>query len=40
MWVINPLTMQPEAVNTTNARRFGAAVDRLDSWSALFEEGA
>ncbi len=39
VWVINPLTMQPEAVNTTNARRFGAAVTRLDSWSALFEEG-
>lgn len=36
VWVINPLTMQPEEVNTTNAHRFGAAVARLDSWSALF----
>jgi Phosphotransferase enzyme family len=38
VWVINPLTMQPEEVNTANAHRFGAAVDRLDSWSALFSE--
>ncbi len=38
VWVINPLTMQPEEVNTANARRFGAAVARLDSWSALFDE--
>jgi hypothetical protein len=36
VWVINPLTMQPEEVNSTNAGRFGAAVQRLDSWSALF----
>jgi hypothetical protein len=39
VWVINPLTMQPEEVNTTNSLRFGAAVARLDSWSALFDEG-
>jgi Phosphotransferase enzyme family len=39
VWVINPLTMQPEEVNTTNSMRFGAAVARLDSWSALFDEG-
>lgn len=38
VWVINPLTMQPEEVNTANATRFGAAVERLDSWSALFDE--
>jgi hypothetical protein len=38
VWVINPLTMQPEVINTANARRFGAAVTRLDSWSALFDE--
>ena len=36
VWVINPLTMQPEEINSANARRFGAAVARLDSWSALF----
>ena len=40
VWVINPLTMQPEEVNTINATRFGAAVARLDSWSALFDEDA
>jgi len=38
VWVINPLTMQPEEVNTANAQRFGAAVTRLDSWAALFSQ--
>jgi hypothetical protein len=38
VWVINPLTMQPEAVNSTNSQRFGTAVARLDSWSALFPD--
>jgi Phosphotransferase enzyme family len=36
VWVINPLTMQPEEVNSANAHRFGAATARLDSWAALF----
>jgi len=40
VWVINPLTMQPEEVNSANAHRFGRAVARLDSWSALFDEHA
>ncbi len=38
VWVINPLTMQPEEVNSANASRFGMAVERLESWSALFDE--
>jgi hypothetical protein len=38
VWIINPTTMQPVEINTAYALRFGAAVDRLECWAALFDQ--